>query len=193
MAGWLPVHQLGARGTTMTGSSGLSPSCRRRSASVVTASFAREPEVVDFLSQTFGRYPFSASGGIVDDVEGLGFALENQTRPIYALDFFTDEETGTGVIVHELTHQWFGDSVAVARWQDIWLNEGFATYAEWLWSEHDGGQTAQEIADLNYTEIPADDPFWQLTIGDPGPDRALRPRGLLPGWDRPTSIAADDR
>ncbi len=57
---------------------------------VVKASFAREPEIIDFLSSQFGRYPFSAAGGIVDDVEGLGFALENQTRPIYAQDFFTD-------------------------------------------------------------------------------------------------------
>ena len=100
--------------------------------------------------------------------QGLGFALENQTRPIYAREFFTDQLSGENVIAHELTHQWFGDSLAVARWQDIWLNEGFATYAEWLWSEHEGMGTPQEISDF-YLTVPADDPFWQLTIGDPGP------------------------
>ena len=71
----------------------------------------------------------------------------------------------------------------VKRWQHIWLNEGFATYAEWLWSEHEGFDTAQEIADFFYNEIPEDDPFWQLTIGDPGPealfDFAVYARGAL--------------
>ncbi len=137
---------------------------------VVDASFARQGEILGFLSDTFGRYPFSASGGIVDDVDGLGFALENQTRPIYARDFFTDTVSGQSVIVHELAHQWYGDSVAVARWQHIWLNEGFATYAEWLWSDREGLGTAQENFDFFYGLFAADDPFWTLTIGDPGPD-----------------------
>ena len=63
--------------------------------------------------------------------------------------------------MHELAHQWFGDSLAVAQWQHIWLNEGFATYAEWLWSEREGLGTAQEIFDFFYDVIPPDDPFWQ--------------------------------
>jgi hypothetical protein len=137
---------------------------------VVDASFARQSEIVGFLSDTFGRYPFTASGGIVDDADGLGFALEIQTRPIYARDFFTDTASGQGVIVHELTHQWFGDSVAVARWQHIWLNEGFATYAEWLWDDHEGLHTTQETFDFFYNQFDAADPFWTLPIGDPGPD-----------------------
>ena len=77
---------------------------------------------------------------------------------------------GDSVVVHELAHQWTGDSVALAAWQHIWLNEGFATYTEWLWSEREGLGTAQEIFDNFATFIPADDPFWTLTIGDPGPD-----------------------
>jgi peptidase M1-like protein/immune inhibitor InhA-like protein len=135
----------------------------------VEASFSRQPEIIDFLSSMFGPYPFSAAGGIVDDFADLGFALENQTRPIYSKFFFTDPLLGDSVIVHELAHQWFGDSLALARWQHIWLNEGFATYAEWLWSERESLATAQEIFDDLYS-IPADDPFWSLTIGDPGPD-----------------------
>ena len=87
------------------------------------------------------------------------------------------------MIVHELAHQWYGDSVRVERWQDIWLNEGPATYAEWLWSEREGFDTVQEIADFFYDVIPEDDPFWQLTIGDPGPealfDFAVYARGAL--------------
>ena len=136
---------------------------------IAAGSFARQPEIIAFLSSVFGRYPFSAAGGIVDDVQGLGFALETQTRPVYAPDFFDSPENGDSVVVHELTHQWTGDSLALAGWQHIWLNEGFVTYAEWLWSEHDGLATTQAIFD-NFAGIPADDPFWTLRIGDPGPD-----------------------
>ena len=75
---------------------------------------------------------------------------------------------GDGVVVHELAHQWFGDDVALARWQDIWLNEGFATYAEWLWAEHEGQGTPQEIFRATYAEIPADDPFWDVGDRRPG-------------------------
>ncbi len=136
---------------------------------IAAGSLARQPEIIAFLSESFGPYPFSAAGGIVDDADGLGFALENQTRPVYSKTFFNSPESGDAVVVHELAHQWFGDSLALERWQHIWLNEGFATYAEWLWSEREGLGTAQEIFD-SLAGIPADDPFWALTIGDPGPD-----------------------
>jgi aminopeptidase N len=68
--------------------------------------------------------------------------------------------------VHENAHQWFGDSVAVERWQEIWLNEGFASYAEWLWSETQGEGTAQEIFDYLYATRPDD--FWTIAPADPG-------------------------
>jgi hypothetical protein len=132
-------------------------------------SFARQNEILNFLSSKFGPYPFTVAGGIVDDEDRLFFALENQTRPIYTQYFFYTQEAGDSVVVHELAHQWFGDSLAVARWQHIWLNEGFATYAEWLWSEREGFDTAQQIFDFFYS-FPADDPLWSLVIGDPGPD-----------------------
>jgi aminopeptidase N len=130
--------------------------------------FARQPEIIDFLSEQFGPYPFLAAGGIVDDAP-LGFALENQTRPIYSTGFFSSEESGASVVVHELAHQWFGDSVAVAAWQHIWLNEGFATYAEWLWSEAEGGAPAQAYFDGTYRGFFDLPEFWDLQIGDPGP------------------------
>ncbi len=60
--------------------------------------------------------------------------------------------------------------LAVARWKHIWLNEGFATYAEWLWSEREGFGTAQENFDFFYNDFIADDdPWWDVVIGDPGP------------------------
>jgi aminopeptidase N len=137
---------------------------------IAGASLARQPEVIAFLQGVFGPYPFDAAGGIVDDVPELEFALENQTRPIYAPAFFTNAMSGDLVVVHELAHQWFGDSLPVAGWRDIWLNEGFATYAEWLWSEEEGRATAQQQFDI-VTALPAENAFWTVPIGDPGPDR----------------------
>ena len=113
------------------------------------------PRSLDFLASVFGPYPFSAAGSIVDDPL-IGFALENQTRPIYSRVFFEDrgDAEADTVIVHELAHQWVGDSLSVHSWRDIWLNEGFATYAEWLWAEHEGRRPAQAEFDLRNRSSP---------------------------------------
>lgn len=135
-------------------------------------SIGQTPQVVEFLSGLFGEYPFAQLGGVVPDAPNLPFALETQTRPVYSPAFFV-LGPDVGVVVHELAHQWFGDSVGVRRWRDIWLNEGFATYAQWLYSERTGGDSAQQIADRYYDAIPADSSFWQVPPGDPGADRLL--------------------
>jgi hypothetical protein len=140
---------------------------------IVAGSFARQPEIIAFLSERFGPYPFSAAGGIVDDFDDLNFALENQTRPIYSKGFFTTPRSGDDVVVHELAHQWYGDSLAVQTWQHTWLNEGFATYAQLLWTEDQGFETAQETFDFWASMIPADDPFWTVVIADPGAEDPL--------------------
>ena len=107
-------------------------------------------EVADFLAERFGPYPFDAYGGIVVADERIRYALETQTRPVYGPGFFGAGRPNAAVVAHELAHQWFGDSVSVARWSDIWLNEGFATYAEWLWDEHDGGRTVARTFEIEY-------------------------------------------
>jgi aminopeptidase N len=134
----------------------------------IAKSFAREPEILRFLSGYFGPYPFRAAGGVVDADGEWGYALENQGRPIYTPDDFDTQLDGDSVVVHELTHQWYGDSVALHRWQDIWLNEGFATYAEWLWSEHEGLGTVQAAFDQLYA-TPATASLWKAKVADPGP------------------------
>ena len=169
--GWtVPGAPAGSPGNTNDWTVGTAADVPPNFGFVARNSFAREPEIIKFLSDNFGPYPFRDVGGIVDHLPGVGFALENQTRPIYAQEFFYDQVGADDVVVHELAHQWYGDSVSVHFWQDIWLNEGFATYAEWLWSEHEGTDTPQQIFDATVAGIPADDPFWQLVIGDPGPD-----------------------
>ena len=70
--------------------------------------------------------------------EALGFALETQTLTIIGSDIAADGARADQILLHELAHQWVGDTVSPATWKDIWLNEGFATYAEWLWLERTG-------------------------------------------------------
>ncbi|MEW2218867.1 M1 family metallopeptidase [Streptomyces sp. NPDC006990] len=145
------------------------------------ASVERTAELTEWLEGYFGSYPFDALGGYVPNTDTT-FALETQTRPFYSPDDFADG-SNTSVVVHEMAHQWYGDSVSVKGWKDIWLNEGFARYAQWLWSEDQGEGTAQELADYAYASHPADDPFWKVAPGDPGPDnqfhRAVYDRGAM--------------
>ena len=128
---------------------------------VTRASLALQPEMIDFFDGIYGPYPFTSFGAIVDDDEDAGYALETQTRPIYS--GAADEST----VAHELAHQWVGNSVSPKTWRDIWLNEGFATYSEWLWTQDQGGPTAQQRFQ-EVMSIPASDDFWDTPPGDPG-------------------------
>jgi aminopeptidase N len=134
----------------------------------IDAKLARTPEIIDFLETQFGPYPMDALGGIVVADQGIKFALENQTRPIYGPRFFEDSDP-SWVLAHELAHQWYGDSVSLNAWRDVWLNEGPATYAEWLWIEHQGQATAKQIFENSYKAAGAD--LWADPPGAPTKDK----------------------
>ncbi len=114
---------------------------------------SRLPEILAFLSEKFGPYPQDAAGGIYLN-EDIGFSLETQTRPTYAK--WTNLET----VVHENAHQWFGDSVSVAKWADICLNECFTSYAQWLWTEAKEHQNLDQRYKTAVDKMKTRDAFW---------------------------------
>jgi aminopeptidase N len=93
---------------------------------------------IDLFTELYGPYPYDSVGGIVDWADNVFYSLESQTKPNYW--HVPSEDT----VVHEIAHQWFGNAVVLERWPDMWLNEGFATWSEWIWFERRAGQTAQQ-------------------------------------------------
>ena len=117
-------------------------------------------EAVNFYSSIYGPYPFNAVGAIVDSAKVVGYSLETQTKPNFP--YVPDEAT----LVHELSHMWFGDSLTLGVWPDIWLHEGFATWSEWIWSERQGNKSAHQWFEQLYNTPAKDTAFWGPAVAD---------------------------
>ncbi len=122
---------------------------------------AELPEIMEWAAENFGPYPFSSVGAIVVPQGEVGYALETQTRPVFPAD-----QLDVTTLVHEIAHQWYGNSVTPKSWKDMWLNEGFATYAEWIWAEDHEDTPAQESFDAAFADE-EENGVWDFAPADP--------------------------
>ncbi|MFF5665955.1 M1 family metallopeptidase [Streptomyces griseofuscus] len=128
----------------------------------------RQPTMFAAFTRWFGPYPFETYGAVVVDAD-LDQPVENQTASVFGRNHIDGERTWETLVAHELVHQWYGNSVSLRDWRDIWLNEGFATYGEWLWSESLGEDSADSIARATWHTLAQRGTGLRIT--EPGPDR----------------------
>jgi len=142
--------------------------------------FARQGQMVATFEQLFGPYPFDNYRVVVTD-DPLEIPLEAQGLSSFGANHVSAGWENERLVAHELSHQWFGNSLTVAHWRDIWLHEGFACYSEWLWSQASGGPSADSRARTHHARLA--DLAQDLVIGDPGPrlmfDDRVYKRGAL--------------
>ena len=144
------------------------------------ASFGQQPAMMAFFESVFGTYPFDSYTVVVTD-DPLEIPLESQSLSTFGRNFASADWDAVRLVAHELAHQWFGNAVTLREWHDIWLHEGFACYAEWLWSEESGRETASEQAAFHHAALAELDQ--DLLLADPGPalmfDDRVYKRGAL--------------
>jgi aminopeptidase N len=135
--------------------------------------FGRQPAMVAAFQERFGPYPFATYSVVVVDDE-LEVPVEAQGLSTFGTNHVDGARGAENLVAHELAHQWFGNSLTVADWRHIWLNEGFSTYAEWLWSEASGDATADVLAARAWSALaalPQD-----VVLADPGVRRMFDDR-----------------
>ncbi|TDE95819.1 M1 family peptidase [Occultella glacieicola] len=147
----------------------------------VKATFARQREMLALFERLYGPYPFSCGYTVVVTPDDLEIPLEAQGLSIFGTNHLSTDWETQRLVAHEMSHQWFGNSLTLMNWSDIWLHEGFACYSEWLWSEAGGGPTAAEHAARQAKRLAGLDQ--DLVLADPGPelmfDDRIYKRGAL--------------
>jgi aminopeptidase N len=135
--------------------------------------FGRQPRIMATFERLFGPYPF-AEYAIVVTGDELEIPVEAQGLSIFGLNHLDGRRGSERLVAHELAHQWFGNSLTVADWRHIWLNEGFANYSEWLWSQESGGDSADVQAARCWRRVAAMPQ--DLILADPGVARIFDDR-----------------
>ncbi|MEV3853689.1 M1 family metallopeptidase [Streptomyces sp. NPDC050095] len=140
---------------------------------------ARTPDHLAWLEAKFGAYPFSVYG--IHIYDGYTDALENSTLTLMGTNWFKLNADGNptyeNTMVHELTHQWFGDCVTPNDWQQAWLNEGPATYYAALHSEERGWSLMVDKMKTTYEKLDA----IRASDGPPGLPKALGGTNIYDG------------
>ena len=129
------------------------------------AALARQDAMMELFTDLFGPYPFDGYTVVVTD-DLLDIPVEAQGMAMFGANHMDGDWSNQRLIAHELAHQWFGNSLTLGGWRDIWLHEGFACYAEWLWSQASGNRSADEHARTWHNRLkhePED-----LLLGNPG-------------------------
>ena len=137
----------------------------------IKATLARTDEMMDFLAERYGPYPFDSNGALVDRTTGIGYALEVQGKSHYPGNN-AGPRLSDGTQLHEISHQWFGNSATMQAWNDLWFNEGWAQWSEWIFDFESGADPtspAEQFQD-NYDAATAED--WSLAPTELGGDPA---------------------